>query len=61
MTARIINGKAIAAKLSQNVADAVKRVTEEHGIEPGLAVALVGDNPARTAGESPPSEHCEAS
>jgi len=46
MTARIINGKAIAAKLSQNVADAVKRVTEEHGIEPGLAVALVGDNPA---------------
>ena len=46
MTARIINGKNIAAKLSQNVADAVKRVTEEHGIEPGLAVALVGDNPA---------------
>jgi methylenetetrahydrofolate dehydrogenase (NADP+)/methenyltetrahydrofolate cyclohydrolase len=46
MTARIINGKTIAAKLSQNVADAIKRVTEEHGIEPGLAVVLVGDNPA---------------
>src|SRR6185437_1619791 len=46
MTARIINGKTIAAKLSQNVADAVKRVTTEHGVEPGLAVVLVGDNPA---------------
>ena len=46
MTARIIDGKAIAAELSQRIADAVKRVTEEHGIEPGLAVVLVGDNPA---------------
>ena len=46
MTARIIDGKAIAAELSQSVADAVKAVTKEHHIEPGLAVVLVGDNPA---------------
>ncbi|MGV1014601.1 MAG: bifunctional methylenetetrahydrofolate dehydrogenase/methenyltetrahydrofolate cyclohydrolase FolD [Methyloceanibacter sp.] len=46
MTARIIDGKEIAAGLSQAVAGAVKRVTEEHRIEPGLAVVLVGDNPA---------------
>jgi methylenetetrahydrofolate dehydrogenase (NADP+) / methenyltetrahydrofolate cyclohydrolase len=46
MTARIIDGKAIATELSQRIADVVKRVTEEHGIEPGLAVVLVGDNPA---------------
>ena len=46
MTARIIDGKAIATELSQRIADAVKRVTEEHDIEPGLAVVLVGDNPA---------------
>ena len=46
MTASIIDGKAIAAELSRSVADAVKRVTEEHRIEPGLAVILVGDNPA---------------
>lgn len=46
MTASIIDGKAIAAKLSQATAEAVKRLTAEHGIEPGLAVVLVGDNPA---------------
>ena len=46
MTVRIIDGKAIATELSQRIADVVKRVTEEHGIEPGLAVVLVGDNPA---------------
>jgi methylenetetrahydrofolate dehydrogenase (NADP+) / methenyltetrahydrofolate cyclohydrolase len=46
MTARVIDGKLMAAELSQYVADAVKRVSEEHGVEPGLAVVLVGDNPA---------------
>jgi methylenetetrahydrofolate dehydrogenase (NADP+)/methenyltetrahydrofolate cyclohydrolase len=46
MTAKIIDGKAIAAELSQKIAEAVKRVTAEHGLEPGLAVVLVGDNPA---------------
>jgi len=46
MTARMIDGKAIAAELSQSIADAARRVTTEHGIEPGLAVVLVGDNPA---------------
>ena len=35
MTARIIDGKAIAAELSQRIADAVKRVTDERRIEPG--------------------------
>jgi methylenetetrahydrofolate dehydrogenase (NADP+) / methenyltetrahydrofolate cyclohydrolase len=46
MTAKMIDGKAIAAKLSQSIADAVRGVTTEHGIEPGLAVVLVGENPA---------------
>ena len=46
MTARIIDGKALAAELSQYIADAVRRLTTEHGVEPGLAVVLVGDNPA---------------
>ncbi len=46
MTARIIDGKAIAAELSQCIAEAARRMTEEHGVEPGLAVVLVGDNPA---------------
>src|SRR5438876_6895020 len=46
MTAHMIDGKALAAELSQGIADAVRRVTTEHGIEPGLAVVLVGDNPS---------------
>ena len=46
MTARIIDGTALAAELSQCIADAVRRLTTEHGVEPGLAVVLVGDNPA---------------
>ena len=46
MTARMIDGKAIAAELSRSIAEAVRRVTTEHGVEPGLAVVLVGDNPA---------------
>ena len=32
--------------MSQSIADAAKRLTAEHGVEPGLAVVLVGDNPA---------------
>lgn len=46
MTARVIDGKAIAKELSQRIADAVRDVINEHGVEPGLAVVLVGDNPA---------------
>ena len=46
MTARIIDGKAIAASLRGKVADAVDRLARERGIVPGLAVVLVGNNPA---------------
>jgi methylenetetrahydrofolate dehydrogenase (NADP+) / methenyltetrahydrofolate cyclohydrolase len=46
MTARIIDGKAIAAGLRDKVADAVRRLARDCGIVPGLAVVLVGDNPA---------------
>ncbi len=46
MTARIIDGKTIAAELRGNVADAARRLASEHRIVPGLAVILVGANPA---------------
>ena len=46
MTARIIDGKAIAAELRQKVAADVRRLRAEHGLQPGLAVVLVGENPA---------------
>jgi len=46
MTAKIIDGKMIAAELRGKVADAVHRLVRDRGIVPGLAVVLVGDNPA---------------
>jgi methylenetetrahydrofolate dehydrogenase (NADP+)/methenyltetrahydrofolate cyclohydrolase len=46
MTARIIDGKAIAADLRARVAGEVARVKRDHGLTPGLAVVLVGNDPA---------------
>jgi methylenetetrahydrofolate dehydrogenase (NADP+) / methenyltetrahydrofolate cyclohydrolase len=46
VTARIIDGKAIAAELRIKVAAEVKRLTSQHGLIPGLAVVLAGTNPA---------------
>lgn len=44
--ARILDGRAIADRLIDNVADAVSQHVEEGGRPPGLAVILVGDDPA---------------
>jgi len=46
MSATIIDGKAIAAGLRGRVADAVHRLARDRGLTPGLAVVLVGSNPA---------------
>ena len=46
MSARIIDGKTISADLRGKVADAVHRLRRDRGIVPGIAVVLVGDNPA---------------
>jgi methylenetetrahydrofolate dehydrogenase (NADP+) / methenyltetrahydrofolate cyclohydrolase len=46
MTARIIDGKLIAADLRAQVANEVARVKRDHGLTPGLAVVLVGNDPA---------------
>ena len=45
-TAKIIDGKGIAANLRGKVADAVHRLGRDRGVTPGLAVVLVGNNPA---------------
>ncbi len=46
MTAEIIDGKAIAAALRAEVALRVKQLQAARGITPGLAVVLVGNDPA---------------
>jgi methylenetetrahydrofolate dehydrogenase (NADP+)/methenyltetrahydrofolate cyclohydrolase len=49
VTARIIDGKAIAADLRAAVATETRRLTAACGLVPGLAVVLVGENPASKA------------
>jgi methylenetetrahydrofolate dehydrogenase (NADP+)/methenyltetrahydrofolate cyclohydrolase len=44
--ATIIDGRALAARLRQRIAEAAERLREEHGITPGLAAVLVGNDPA---------------
>ena len=46
MSAKIIDGRAIAADLRAAVAEEVRRLMAAHGLQPGLAVVLVGDDPA---------------
>jgi methylenetetrahydrofolate dehydrogenase (NADP+)/methenyltetrahydrofolate cyclohydrolase len=46
MTARVIDGTAIAAALREKVAAAARRLAADHDLVPGLAVVLTGDNPA---------------
>ncbi len=46
MSARIIDGKAIAAELRAAVAAETRRLAAAHALKPGLAVVLVGENPA---------------
>jgi len=46
LLARVIDGKAIAAEIRSEVQVSVSSLTSDTGIVPGLAVVLVGDNPA---------------
>ena len=46
MTAKVIDGKAFAAGVRAQVAEHVAKLKEEQGITPGLAVVLVGEDPA---------------
>ena len=44
--AHIIDGKAFAEGLRARIAEEVARLKAEHGLQPGLAVVLVGEDPA---------------
>jgi len=46
MTAKVIDGKAYAEGLRVRIAKAVKELENKHGLKPGLAVVLVGEDPA---------------
>ena len=44
--AKILSGKKVAAEMRAEMKDEIARLKAEHNVVPGLAVVLVGDNPA---------------
>lgn len=46
MSAKIIDGKAIAAQVNEETAKEVAFLARNHSLQPGLAVVLVGEDPA---------------
>ena len=59
MTAQLIDGKAIAAKVRQQVAEEVTAFRAKTGIQPGLATVLVGDNTASATYVRSKQKACE--
>ena len=55
---KVIDGKVLAAGLRSEIADGVERLKTERGIVPGLAVILVGDNPASVSYVSAKEKAC---
>jgi methylenetetrahydrofolate dehydrogenase (NADP+)/methenyltetrahydrofolate cyclohydrolase len=49
MPARLIDGKAIAEQIHAETAAEIARLRSQHNLTPGLAVVLVGDDPASVA------------
>src|SRR4051794_12149745 len=46
MTAKILDGKALAQTMQAEIAAGVAELVRERGVRPGLAAVLIGDNPA---------------
>lgn len=46
MTARLLDGQALAARMQQEIVPQVTAFTNRHGRPPGLGIVLVGDDPA---------------
>ncbi len=48
-SAALIDGRAKAAELSASISESAAELFETHGVKPGLAVVIVGDDPASKA------------
>ena len=46
MTAKRIDGKAKAEQLAESITEQTSALLEEHGVKPGLAVVIIGEDPA---------------
>ncbi|MBS3908696.1 MAG: bifunctional methylenetetrahydrofolate dehydrogenase/methenyltetrahydrofolate cyclohydrolase FolD [Actinobacteria bacterium] len=59
MTAKIIDGKAISAQIRAELVEEVKKLQAETGVTPGLAVVLVGEDPASKVYVGQKEKACE--
>jgi methylenetetrahydrofolate dehydrogenase (NADP+)/methenyltetrahydrofolate cyclohydrolase len=58
MTAQLIDGEAVAAAVHGEIKTEVEKLKAEHGITPGLATVLVGEDPASQAYVSSKQKSC---
>ena len=58
-TARIINGKEIAAQVRAELKSEIQALKESSGVTPGLTVVLVGENPASVVYVRNKAKACE--
>jgi len=59
MTAKLIKGTEIAKQIRGEIIERVKELKEKHGITPGLATILVGEDPASQVYVSSKRKTCE--
>ncbi|MDQ3409448.1 MAG: bifunctional methylenetetrahydrofolate dehydrogenase/methenyltetrahydrofolate cyclohydrolase FolD [Actinomycetota bacterium] len=59
MSARVIDGRAIAARVREEVAEEVRAYSAQHGEPPGLATVLVGDDEASAVYVAGKQRACE--
>ena len=60
MSATLIDGKAVSQQIRAEVKDLAAKLKEEHGIAPGLAFILVGNNPASEVYVRNKAKACDA-
>ena len=58
--AQLIDGKAVSAKVKEQVRLETQALIEKHGITPGLAVVIVGNDPASRVYVNNKKKACEA-
>jgi len=59
MTAEIISGKDVAKTIREELAVEVAELKEKHGVVPGLATVLVGEDPASVSYVTAKGKACE--
>ena len=59
MAAQIIDGKLISAQVNNETAEEIREIQQKYGVTPGLAVILVGEDPASQGYVSRKVKMCE--